>query len=54
MSVEKLYEIFVNYPKISIDSRQIEENSIFFALKGGNFNGNQYAANALENERFMP
>lgn len=49
MSVEKLYEIFVNYPKISIDSRQIEENSIFFALKGGNFNGNQYAANALEN-----
>ena len=49
MSIIDLYEIFKKYPKISTDSRQIERDSIFFALKGDNFNGNSYAAASLTN-----
>lgn len=33
---------------ISTDTRKIEKGSIFFALKGENFNGNEYALQALE------
>jgi UDP-N-acetylmuramoyl-tripeptide--D-alanyl-D-alanine ligase len=49
MSVKELYEIFIKYPKISTDSRKIEKDSLFFALKGDSFNGNTYATKALEN-----
>lgn len=45
--IEKLYEIFKKYPKISTDTRRIEHDSIFFALKGGNFDGNGFAEAAL-------
>jgi len=47
-SMEQIYTIFENYPRISTDSRGIEPGSIFFALKGENFNGNQFAADALK------
>lgn len=33
---------------VSTDTRKIEAGSIFFALKGGNFNGNLFAEKALE------
>jgi UDP-N-acetylmuramoyl-tripeptide--D-alanyl-D-alanine ligase len=49
MSIEELYELFIKYPIISTDSRKIEKDSLFFALKGENFNGNTYASKALEN-----
>ena len=49
MSIEELYEIFIKYPTVSTDSRKIEKDSLFFALKGENFNGNTYASKALEN-----
>jgi len=49
MSIIELYEIFTKHPKISTDSRRIEKDSLFFALKGENFNGNTYATIALEN-----
>jgi len=48
MSIKQLYEIFNQHPIVSTDSRRIEEDSIFFALKGESFNGNQFAASALE------
>jgi len=48
MSIKELYEIFTKYPRISTDTRRIEKDSLFFALKGENFNGNSYAATALE------
>ncbi|MEO5642011.1 MAG: UDP-N-acetylmuramoyl-tripeptide--D-alanyl-D-alanine ligase [Bacteroidia bacterium] len=44
---EKLYSIFLQHPKISTDTRNIIAGSIFFALKGGNFNGNLFAKDAL-------
>lgn len=46
--MEKLYQIFLEHPNISTDTRKIKKNSIFFALKGPNFNANNFAKNALE------
>ena len=45
---EKIFEAFKQFGSISTDSRQIKENSIFFALPGDNFNGNKFAADALQ------
>lgn len=43
-----LYSIFQQYPIICTDSRNCPKNSIFFALKGDNFDANSFAAKALE------
>ncbi|MFV0468752.1 MAG: UDP-N-acetylmuramoyl-tripeptide--D-alanyl-D-alanine ligase [Dysgonomonas sp.] len=48
MDIPELYEIFKQYPFVTTDTRNCINNSIFFALKGSNFNGNEYAAKALE------
>ena len=45
--MDSLYNIFLQHPKITTDSRKITEGCIFFALKGENFDGNTYAENAL-------
>lgn len=47
-SLKKLYELFLKSGKISTDSRKIEKGTLFFALKGENFNGNKYAEDALK------
>jgi len=47
-TTEKIYKIFSDFPRVSTDSRKIEKKSIFFALKGENFNGNKFAKEALE------
>lgn len=45
----ELYEKFlVAGQRVSTDSRRVERGSLFFALKGDNFDGNQYAARAIE------
>jgi UDP-N-acetylmuramoyl-tripeptide--D-alanyl-D-alanine ligase len=48
MESSVLYSIWKQNRKISTDSRSIIVGSIFFALRGDNFNGNLYAAEALE------
>lgn len=48
MQLEKLYAIYKQYPTISTDTRNVTKDSIFFALKGANFNGNSFADQALE------
>ena len=48
MNISELYNIFKEYPSISTDSRNIKKDSIFFALKGENFNGNKFAEEALK------
>jgi UDP-N-acetylmuramoyl-tripeptide--D-alanyl-D-alanine ligase len=48
MSINELYEIFLQHPSVETDTRKIKEGDIFFALKGPNFNGNKYAKAALE------
>lgn len=47
MSIEEIYKIYQQFPTIQTDSRKIEKNDLFFALKGPNFNGNQFAKQAL-------
>lgn len=48
MEIEKLYGLFLaNGQKITTDTRKIEKGQMFFALKGGNFDGNQYALEAI-------
>ena len=44
----KLYDIFLKHPFICTDSRNCPPESIFFALKGDNFDANAFAAGALE------
>ncbi|MBK1442416.1 UDP-N-acetylmuramoyl-tripeptide--D-alanyl-D-alanine ligase [Parapedobacter sp. ISTM3] len=48
MEPAALYPYFLKYPLISTDTRHIQPDSLFFALKGSNFNGNQFASEALE------
>jgi len=47
MEIASLYAIFRNHSIVSTDTRNIPINSIFFALKGANFNGNAFASEAL-------
>jgi UDP-N-acetylmuramoyl-tripeptide--D-alanyl-D-alanine ligase len=48
--IEELYNHFLACnQQVSTDTRNISENSIFFALKGPNFNGNKFAKDALVN-----
>jgi len=47
MNIEQLYRIFLQHPSIETDTRKIKQGDIFFALKGPNFNGNQFAVQAL-------
>lgn len=47
MSIIDLYDLFIHNPQITADSRNCPKGSIFFALKGDKFDGNQYAGKAL-------
>ncbi|MCC8034690.1 MAG: Mur ligase domain-containing protein [Rikenellaceae bacterium] len=42
-----LYRIFENTRGVATDSRRVREGSLFFALRGENFDGNRFAAEAL-------
>ncbi len=48
MTMEQLHALFLAHPTISTDTRKITDNCLFFALKGPNFNGNEFAKEALE------
>jgi UDP-N-acetylmuramoyl-tripeptide--D-alanyl-D-alanine ligase len=48
MEINDLYKLYLQYPSVKIDTRKIVNGDIFFALKGPNFNGNHFAAQALE------
>jgi UDP-N-acetylmuramoyl-tripeptide--D-alanyl-D-alanine ligase len=48
LRTQDLYDIFLRHPIVCTDSRQITPGCIFFALKGECFNGNAFAAKALE------
>ena len=47
MQIQKLYALFQKHPKICTDTRKIVNGSIFFALKGKNFNGNIFSEKAI-------
>jgi len=48
MTIKEFYKDFLKIGKISTDSRELIPGSIFFALKGDNFNGNHFALEAIE------
>ena len=48
MNIKELYAIYQQHPVITTDSRDCPEGSIFIALKGDQFDGNQFAVQALE------
>ena len=47
-TMEKLYQLYKQHPHICTDTRNIVPNSLFFCLKGENFDGNNFALQALE------
>ena len=48
MTLLRLYDYFIECGMVTTDSRHCPEGSMFFALKGSNFNGNAFAEAALE------
>lgn len=48
-TIEQLYALYTQSYTVCTDTRNILPNSIFFALKGANFNGNTFALDALKN-----
>ena len=47
-NIKELYDKFVQFPFICTDTRKILPNSLFFCLKGENFDGNLFVNEALE------
>ncbi|MBS1921178.1 MAG: UDP-N-acetylmuramoyl-tripeptide--D-alanyl-D-alanine ligase [Bacteroidetes bacterium] len=48
MHPEELYKIYRQFSSIQTDTRKLKPGDLFFALKGGNFNGNHFAKKAIE------
>jgi UDP-N-acetylmuramoyl-tripeptide--D-alanyl-D-alanine ligase len=49
ISINDLHTLFIGCnQKITTDTRQVEKGSIFFALKGDNFDANEFAISAIE------
>ena len=48
MEIKELYKLYQEHPCITTDSRDCPKGSIFLALKGESFDGNQFATQALE------
>ncbi len=48
MAIQELYQLYLQHPVISTDTRKIASGSLFFALKGDKFDANTFAAQALE------
>lgn len=48
MKIEDIYKIYQQYSSIQTDTRKLQKDDFFFALKGPNFNGNQFAKQALD------
>jgi UDP-N-acetylmuramoyl-tripeptide--D-alanyl-D-alanine ligase len=47
MKIQTIYKLFKEHSFVSTDTRNIKSNSLFFALKGENFNGNKFAETAI-------
>ncbi len=48
MDINELYKLFLDSTGVCTDSREVKDGTIFFALKGDNFDGNKFALSALE------
>ena len=48
METQELYAIYLNHPSIQTDTRKLQKGDLYFALKGPNFNGNNFAQQAID------
>lgn len=48
MEIAELHKLFLKSTGVCTDTRNIKKNGVFFALKGANFNGNEFAEKAIE------
>ncbi|MFG4001242.1 UDP-N-acetylmuramoyl-tripeptide--D-alanyl-D-alanine ligase [Flavobacterium aquidurense] len=48
MNIKDIHNLFLQCKSVSIDTRKIEKGSMFFAIKGENFDANTFALAALE------
>jgi len=48
MQLEEIYQLYLQHSVVTTDSRNVPAGSLFFALKGGSFNGNAFAKSAIE------
>jgi UDP-N-acetylmuramoyl-tripeptide--D-alanyl-D-alanine ligase len=48
MDIQKLYKLFKEQFSIQTDTRKLKKGDIFFSLKGPNFNGNEFAKQAID------
>ncbi len=48
MKIADIYTLYSKHYLVDTDTRNIRKNTIFFALKGDNFNGNKFAEEALK------
>ena len=48
MKTEELYSIYLQYPSVQTDTRKLKQGDLFFALKGPNFNANEFAQKAID------
>lgn len=48
MEIKNIHNLFLKCNSVSIDTRKIEENSMFFAIKGDRFDANTFAEEALK------
>jgi UDP-N-acetylmuramoyl-tripeptide--D-alanyl-D-alanine ligase len=48
MEIKKIYELYSKHYLVDTDTRNIQKNTLFFALKGTLYNGNKFAYQALE------
>lgn len=49
MNIEQLYKLYTQNYLVDTDTRKIRKGSIYFALRGENFNGNKFALDAIKN-----
>jgi len=45
---DEIYNLYLSHRTVTTDSRNVPDGAIFFALKGDHFDGNQFAAGALQ------
>lgn len=49
MNISELHQLFLKSNGVVIDSRKVQKNDFFIALKGENFDANSFAKQALDN-----
>jgi len=49
MKIDHIYQLFEQSSGVCTDTRSLDENQLFFALKGPSFNGDDFALKAIKN-----